>query len=79
MNVTEKKYIKGADLKAGDNVSVWWANDNGARVLEERPYTGKLAHLWPGVRIRIIKFTANTKSGTTEMTVADSDLFTVVP
>ena len=70
------KLIRGADLKTGDRVRVWFNSGKGAIVVGERPYVGKL-DIWNGDRVRIIEFTANTKSGTTEMTVADSALFTV--
>ena len=38
--------VLGKDLRVGDTIEVWWA-PNRDTITELRPYTGRLAHIFP--------------------------------
>lgn len=40
------KRVRGASLKVGDTVAVWWRPKRDT-ITALRPYTGPLAHLFP--------------------------------
>lgn len=43
--------VDGKDLRVGDTIEVWWTPRRDT-ITDLRPYTGKLASLWPtGARI----------------------------
>ena len=66
------RQITGRRLKPGTRVKTWFMPD-GTNVLTVEPYNGPLAYLWPE-GARIIGFNSRTPSGTTAMTVGNSDL-----
>ena len=65
------KQVYGSDLKIGDRIEVWWfRGDVGATCLDFRPHTDPTGLFPDGARIG--KFTANTPSGSLEMTIPNT-------
>ncbi len=72
MTARKTRQIAGRKLKEGTRVKTWFMPE-GTSVVTIEPYHGRLAHLWPD-GARIIGFASRTPSGTTAMTVGNSDL-----